>query len=233
MRLAQTSGGRYTCTFEHGSSTTDVTADYVVLAIPFAVLSGIDTSHAGFDALKKTAINQLGRGHNGKLQMQFTTRGWNGAGPWPGKSNGSSYSDTGYQASWDVTRAQPGTPGILVQYSGGSVTDGMRTTSPFSTATDSNVVHDVNRGLGQLAPVYPGLHWNGKATQSLPHKSPFFNNSYSYWKVGQYTQFSGYEAAPQGGVYFCGEHTSTDFQGFMEGGASTGKDTAKALASLL
>jgi monoamine oxidase len=233
VRLAQTSGGRYTCTFEHGSSTTDVTADYVVLAIPFAVLSGIDTSHAGFDALKKTAITQLGRGHNGKLQMQFTNRGWNGAGPWPGKSNGSSYSDTGYQASWDVTRAQPGDPGIVVLYSGGSVTDAMRTTSPFATATDSNVVHDANRGLGQLAPVYPGLHWNGKATQSLPHKSPFFNNSYSYWKVGQYTQFSGYEAAPQGGVYFCGEHTSTDFQGFMEGGASTGKDTAKLLASLL
>jgi len=44
------------------------------------------------------------------------------------------------------------------------------------------------RELRWLSPVYPGLHWNGKATQSLPHKSPFFNNSYSYWKIGQYTQ---------------------------------------------
>lgn len=233
VRLAKTSGGRYTCTFDRANGSVDVTADYVVLAIPFAVLSGVDTSHAGFDALKHTAINELGRGHNGKLQMQFTDRGWNGQGPWPGKSNGSSYSDTGYQASWDVTRAQPGNPGILVLYSGGSVTDAMKTTSPFATATDANVVRDVNKGLRQLDSVYPGLNWNGKATQSLPHKSPFFNNAYSYWKVGQYTQFSGYEAATQGGVYFCGEHTSTDFQGFMEGGASTGKDTAKALASLL
>ncbi len=31
---------------------------------------------------------------------------------------------------------------------------------------------------------------------------------------------------PQGGIYFCGEHTSQDFQGFMEGGASTGKQAA-------
>ena len=109
----------------------------------------------------------------------------------------------------------------------------MRTASPFVTASDPGVRADAARGLVQLAPVYPGLSWNGKATQSLPHKSPFFNASYSYWRVGQYTKFSGYEGVPLGGVYFCGEHTSTDFQGFMEGGASTGKQTAKDLAALL
>jgi monoamine oxidase len=233
VKLKQTAAGRYTCTFARAGGTTDVTADHVVLAIPFAVLRTIDTSQAGFDALKNTAIEELGRGHNGKLQMQFTSRGWNGTGPWPGKSNGSAYADTGFQISWEVSRAQAGTPGILVLYSGGSVTDAMKTTSPFATASDVNVQHDVAHGLAQLAPVYPGLHWNQKATQSLPHKSPFFNTAYSYWKVGQYTQFSGYEAAPQGGVYFCGEHTSTDFQGFMEGGAATGHDTALALAKVL
>ena len=56
----------------------------------------------------------------------------------------------------------------------------MRTASPFATATDPRVQDDAARGLAQLAPVYPGLAWNGKATQSLPHKSLFFNNSYSY-----------------------------------------------------
>jgi monoamine oxidase len=233
VRLAQTAGGRYTCTFERASGCHDVTSDYVVLAIPFAVLANVDTSDAGFDALKQTAIAQLGRGHNGKLHLQFDSRGWLGTGPWPGKSNGSSYSDTGYQATWEVTRAQPGTPGILVEYSGGSVTDGMKTTSPFATASDTKVVQDARRGLAQLAPVYPGLSWNGRATQSLPHKSPFFGNSYSYWRTGQYTTFAGYEAVPMGGVYFCGEHTSIDFQGFMEGGASTGKQTAKDLAKVL
>lgn len=233
VRLKRTPNGRYKCTFDRAGGSVEVTSDFVVLAIPFAVLANVDTSEAGFDAKKKDAIAHLGRGHNGKLQLQFNQRGWLGAGPWPGKSNGSSYSDTGYQASWDVTRAQPGAQGILVLYSGGSVTDGMRTTSPFATASDSKVVQDANRGLGQLAPVYPGLAWNGKATQSLPHKSDFFGASYSYWKVGQYTTFGGYEGAPQGGVYFCGEHTSQDFQGFMEGGASTGKDTAKALFPLL
>ncbi len=233
VRVAQTANGRYRCTFDRGASSIEVVSDFVVLAIPFAVLDNVDTSNAGFDAKKRNAISRLGRGHNGKLQLQFGQRAWLGTGPWPGKSNGSSYSDSGYQASWDVTRAQAGTPGILVLYSGGSVTDAMKTTSPFATATDAKVQQDAQRGLTQLSSVYPGLAWNGLVTQSLPHRSNLFGASYSYWKVGQYTAFSGYEGVPQGGVYFCGEHTSQDFQGFMEGGATTGRSTAKALFPLL
>jgi monoamine oxidase len=34
-------------------------------------------------------------------------------------------------------------------------------------------------------------------------------------------------------VLFCGEHTSVDFQGFMEGAASEGKRAARQLVSLL
>jgi monoamine oxidase len=40
--------------------------------------------------------------------------------------------------------------------------------------------------------------------------------------VGQYTAFGNYERVPQGRIYFAGEHTSYDFQGFMEGGAQSG-----------
>lgn len=230
VRLRQTPNGRYTCTFERGGSSIEVTSDYVVLALPFAVLSNVDTSGAGFDNLKKEAIANLGRGHNGKLQLQFQSRGWLNPGPY-GRSNGSSYSDTGYQAGWDSTRAQAGAPGIMNLYSGGNVTDAMKTTSPFATHTDPKVIQDANRGLVQLGQVFPGLSWNGKVTQSIPHKSPLFGASYSYWRVGQYTRFSGYEGAPQGNIMFCGEHCSQDFQGFMEGGATTGEAVAKALVS--
>jgi monoamine oxidase len=37
----------------------------------------------------------------------------------------------------------------------------------------------------------------------------------------------------QGSVLFCGEHTSIDFQGFMEGGASEGRRAARELANLI
>jgi monoamine oxidase len=227
-RIRKTAGGRTALSFDVGAHAREVVADVVVLAIPFAVLRELDYDGAGFDALKTTAIRELGRGHNGKMHLQFANRTWTKPGPW-GLSNGSSYADTGYQSGWEVSRAQPGKPGILVCYSGGSVTDAMRANVAFAPiGGNPRVADDAARSLAQLEPVFPGVsaQWNGKATQSLPHLSSFFNCSYSYWRVGQYTKFSGYEAAPQGNILFCGEHTSTDFQGFMEGGASTGEQAA-------
>jgi len=232
-RIRETASGRYSLTFERAGGSTDVVADFVVLALPFAVLNTVDISGAGFNALKRQAIAEQGRGHNGKVHLQYARRGWLGTGPWPGVSNGSSYADTGYQSGWEVTRAQSGTPGILVFYSGGSTTDAAVTTQPFATASNGGVRTDAAIAQSQIATVYPGLSWNGKATVSLPHKSPFFRASYSFYKVGQYTTFGGYERVRQGGVLFCGEHTSIDFQGFMEGGASEGQRAATQLARIL
>ncbi len=226
VRLKRTSGGRYNVTFERAGGTTDVTADFVVLALPFAVLNGIDTSGAGFTDFKREAIAEQGRGHNGKIQLQFTQRLF---------GNGNSYSDTGYQASWEATRAQPGARRILVFYSGGDVTNALAGQSPFGTIGSPGVRADVNHTLEQIAPVYPGqaAKWNGKATESIPHKSPLHNASYSFYRVGQYTEFAGYEAVTEGGVLFAGEHTSINFQGFMEGGAEQGRRAARELANLI
>jgi monoamine oxidase len=232
-KIQETAGGRYRLTFDRGGSSLEVTHDHVVLALPFAVLSEVDVSRAGFDARKRRAIREQGRGHNGKLQLQFERRRWRGQGPWPGISNGSSYSDTGYQASWEATRAQAGRAGVLVLYSGGSVTDRMRSDRAFATSQNAGVRSDAERGLEQLGRVYPRLHFNGRATQSLPHLSPLFRASYSFYRVGQYVAFAGYEKVRQGGVLFCGEHASTDYQGYMEGGASEGARAGEELLELL
>jgi monoamine oxidase len=233
--IAAKSGGGYTLTFSSGSQTTTVTADIVAMCVPFAVLRTLDYSSAGFDTLKNTAIQELGRGHNGKLQLQFDTRWWNQTGAWPGISNGNSYSDVGYMNTWDVSRAQPGASGIIVDYTGGSVTNAMSTKTPFTVNDNPQTNQDVQRFLSQIERVFPGLsaHWNGKATSSLPHLDPNLLASYSYWRVGQYTQFSGYEKARQGSVFFAGEHTSQNFQGFMEGGASEGARCASDIIAFI
>jgi monoamine oxidase len=54
--------------------------------------------------------------------------------------------------------------------------------------------------------------------------------------VGQYTLFSGYEGARQpdintGKCHFAGEQSSTNFQGFMEGGAGEGARAAGEILS--
>lgn len=237
VKITQTTGQQYRLKFKQ-TETGDFFEelyDYVVLAIPFAVLREIDYSEAGFDALKNRAIQELGRGRNGKLQLQFMHRIWNTPDPERGTSNGSTYSDTGYQCSWEVSRGQAGASGILNLYSGGETTGRMKTKVPFAVDTNSLTRQDASSVLSQVEPVFPGasMAWNGKVTQSLPHLSPFFKASYSYYRVGQYTTFGGYEGVAQGKVLFCGEHTSQDFQGFMEGGASEGERASKELLQAL
>ena len=236
VRLKQTTRGGYQLTFkELDGETDDVHADYVVLALPFSVLREVDTSGAGFDTLKRQAIERLGRGRSAKTQLQFNTRRWNDTGAWPGVSNGSTYSDTGYQSSWEVTRAQEGESGIINFFSGGSTVAEMSSTSAFATASNLRARTDAQTALQRAELVYPGLsaQWNGKLTQSLPYLNPLTRASYAYYRVGQYTAFGGYEGVRQQGVLFCGDHTSQDFQGFMEGAASEGRRAGRELAKLL
>jgi monoamine oxidase len=222
--IAKNLDGSVNLTFSTPSGATTVTADQVILTTPFPVLRGLDYSKAGFDDLKQTAITQLGAGRNTKLQLQFTSRYWNTSGPW-GISTGDSYTDLGYQNTWEATRAQAGATGILVNYSGGSVAGAFAPDAPYSNASDDQHVANYAKAfLSQLETVFPGItkRWNGKATLSTPFRDPNLLNSYSYWRVGQYTTFSGYEGVAQGPIHFAGEHCSQDFQGYMEGGAREG-----------
>jgi monoamine oxidase len=233
-RIKHASDGAYDLAFQSGGRWREVRADIVVLALPFAVLRRLDYTRADFDELKQRAIRELGRGRSGKLQLQFNSRLWNQHGPW-GIGTGGSDVDTGYQEGWDVTRAQTGASGILNFFSGGSATDAMQTNRAFATESSHLVVADAQRTLRQAEAVFPGLarEWNRKATQSLWHFNPLAQLSYSYYRVGQYTSFGGYEKVRQGNVLFCGEHTSTDFQGFMEGGAAEGKRAARQITKLV
>jgi monoamine oxidase len=226
------SDGTVTLTFDTGGSrSTTVTADHAVLCMSFAVLRKLDYKRAGFDSLKQTAITQIGSGRNGKLQLEFANRYWNTRGPW-GFSNGNSVADTGYQNTWDVTRGQSGATGILVDYTGGDVAGALTPSTPYSsTATNSQVAPYAQQFLQRLEPVYPGItsKWTGRATLSTPWLDPLLNTSYSYWRVGQYTAFSGYEKERQGNIHFAGEHCSQDFQGYMEGGATEGVRAASEI----
>jgi monoamine oxidase len=219
--------GTFDLTLKSGGTSTVRSFDRVIMAIPFSVLRTLDYHAAGFDSLKQTAITQLGYGKNAKLHLQFNTRYWNTEGPW-GLGNGSTNSDTGYQNTWDVSRAQDGATGILVDYTGGGVPLASFGGDPTNPST---VAKFARTFLDQIEPVLPGIRqqWNGRATLDVPLTNPFLLGSYSYWKVGQYTQFSGYEKVRQANCHFAGEHCSQDFQGYMEGGASEGARAANEI----
>jgi monoamine oxidase len=215
VAVRRNSSGTFTLTFAQTSGTKTVTVDKVVLALPFSILrSSVDLSKAGFEPLKLTAIREQGMGTNSKLHVQFSSRFWRAQG-----SNGETFADTGYQNSWEVSRAQGGKSGLLVNYTGGKVGASFGSGTPASRAATF---------LSQVEPVLPGATkaWNGKAAIDFWPGNRWAKGSYSYWKVGQYQRFAGMEGRRQGNCLFAGEHTSIDFQGYLNGAVETGQRAA-------
>ncbi|GAC1657489.1 MAG: hypothetical protein NVS9B12_09580 [Vulcanimicrobiaceae bacterium] len=231
LAISKRSGGGYDLKFSAGEGAlATVQADRVILAIPFIALRAVDYSSAGFVARKKNAIDKLGYGYHTKVHMQFTRRAWNSPGPWPHPVTGQIWTDAGFQCSTDFSLGQNGKSGILEQFTGPPA--GMRDLPmiPYAKISDSPAVkRHVRNFLGQLDSIWPGVSktWNGKATMGDAQADPNILASYSGWLVGQYTTISGYERVRQDQVHFAGEHTSADYQGFMEGAARSGIDAAK------
>ena len=220
VALNRRGDGTLMLTFRRDSSFVEVAADRVVLALPFSILRrSVDLSRSGLSQLKLTAIDHLSMGTNSKLHLQFDQRRWSDLG-----CTGDTYSDTGYQNSWEVSRAQNGASGILVDYSGGRIGAGMNR---------GTVQERARLFLMQIEPVLPGLDstYNGKAALEYWTGYRWTRGSYSFWKVGQYTTFAGIEGKQEGNCHFCGEHTSIDFQGYLNGAVDSGERVARELIS--
>jgi monoamine oxidase len=216
--IAQNRDGTYSLSFRDQSRA--VVVDRVVLALPFSLLRSVNYTRANFGTLKDTAIQNLPMGTNSKLHVQFSERYWNTLG-----NNGNTYADTGFQNTWEVTRSQPGKPGILVDYTGGTIGASFGSGTPDSRA---------QQFLSQIEPVLPGIssrYIAGRATIDFWTGYPWTKGSYSFWEVGQYTAFSGVEKERRGKVHFCGEHTSQDFQGYLNGGVESGERVAGEILS--
>ena len=212
--LRKDGDGKWALTFRTGATTKQVGADRLVLALPFSMLRRLDLRNTGFEARKLRAIREQGMGTNSKMNVGFARRHWRSLGV-----NGDTYADTGYQATWEVSRAQPGESGILVDYTGGRIGAGFGSGTPESRA---------KQFLSQIEPVLPGITgaWTGRAVVDHWPGYPWTRGSYSYWKVGQYTAFAGMEGQRQGNCHFAGEHTSIDFQGYLNGAVETGQRAA-------
>jgi monoamine oxidase len=221
IKVKRTAGGAYALTFDRSQGTHVVVADKVVFALPFSILNtAVDITEAEFSPLKRKAIKELPMGSNSKLNVGFSQRHWVELG-----GNGDSFADTGYQASWEVSRGQLGTSGILVNYSGGVHSESFK----MGTVADH-----VAAFLAKSNPVFPDLSTfrNDRATlDHWGHTTPLVRGSYAYFKPGQYTAFAGIEGMQEGNAHFCGEHTSIDSQGYLNGAVETGERAAAEITA--
>jgi monoamine oxidase len=122
--------------------------------------------------------------------------------------------DLPVQQTWDTTIGQDGAHGIMTNFLGGEqgVASGEGTAEEWATGV-----------LPDLEQIWPGMDaaWTGKAVRMHWPTVPTMKGSYACYKPGQWA-FYGVEGQREGNLHFCGEHTSLDFQGYMEGGAETG-----------
>lgn len=200
--------------------------DIVIVAIPFMTLRKVEGLDAiGLSADKLAAIRELGYGNNAKLMCGTTSRVWRSdAAGFPGASTGSFFTDLPFLNTWETSRGQPGSKGILTNYLAGAAAD----------RNEADAVSALRAGLNVMsAPLAASL--DPKAVTSFFwNRHPFTLGSYAGARVGQYTTLLEVTAAPEldGRLQFAGEHTSSDFLGYMNGGVESGNRAAAAVIEL-
>ncbi|MEO8150677.1 MAG: FAD-dependent oxidoreductase [Bacteroidia bacterium] len=209
--------GKYRLHFESSCApTTTVNADIVVFALPFTLLREV-TFNFPLPAWKTNAIQNLGYGTNAKVMAGFNTRYWQTF-----NKAGQVFTDESFQLGWDNSELQGGTAGGYTFYSGG--TAGV-------TVGNGSAVSQYNNLITGLEKVYPGItaQHNGNVVRFHWPTFQYTKGSYACYKTGQYTTITGYERKPVDNLFFCGEHCSLSFQGYMNGGAETGEKAAKKI----
>ena len=208
------SDGRVVLSFDTAGGSIEETFDQVVLTLPFTMLRTVDIEAGLFEADKQQAIDELGYGQNAKLMMQFGGRVWRTA----HMAGGGGFGDNGIQSFWETSRGQDGAEGIVTHFAGGNGGLALAAGDAASQAA---------RVLPLLDEVFPGVEgdFNGNAIRMQWPDAPFHRGSYACYRPGQWA-FYGVEGRAEGNVHFAGEHTSEDFQGYMEGAAESGARAA-------
>jgi monoamine oxidase len=221
IALKNNGDGTYTLTFQVGARTSRITADHVVLALPFSTLRDVDLSEVNLSPRKMQAIQQLGMGQNAKIHVQVQQKTWPPLG-----YSGVSYTDwDAFCVAWDdsVPLGTSG-PAILLCFPGGSTGENVLTGAAHGVAP----ARDVSWFLDQVEPIFPGTRaaYSGLAYEDHWSVDPWHRGAYSYWRLGQYTGFSGYEGVQEGNIHFAGEHTDPEEQGFLNGAVASGERAA-------
>jgi monoamine oxidase len=202
--------GKYTL---HFSSGPEVPADYLILAIPFSTLRKVDLKRVALTAQKRAAIHKLGYGTNSKLLLDVSSRVWREQ-----KRAGYLFSEKVHNG-WDNSQGQMnnrGEGGYTV-FIGGEAGRNLRENQAGMYVDN---LEGAFKGFRQAQTVTQVINWSER---------PLSEASYACYKVGQWTTLAGAEFEPDGNLYFCGEHCSQDYQGYMNGGAETGGAVAANL----
>lgn len=215
--IALRSDGRYRVSFQSGYKTFDRIYERILLTLPFSTLRLVSLQ-VNLPRVKRQAIAELGYGTNAKLITAYQQRLWRTQ----YDSTGATFTDTGFQNTWEASRYQKGVPGLITNFTGGEQGLSLGKGTAESQA---------QKLLPQLEPIYPGIKHlrQGQAIRADWPKERYTRASYACYLVGQWTSIAGSEQRRVGNLFFAGEHCSLSYQGYMEGGCRTGEVAARRI----
>jgi monoamine oxidase len=190
------------------------TADYVVVALPASTLRSVQFDPA-LPSHQWQAISTLRYGGATRVLLQFESRFWKHLG------RPIAYgTDQPTGAVWDANEQQDARPGILSLLAGG------RASTEVRTIID-------RQGWRALV---RHLTWLGTPSRLLRALTVDWDRD--RWSKGGYAVFDTrfdpslrpWLARPAGRIVFAGEHTSTRWQGYMNGAIESGKRAALEVA---
>jgi monoamine oxidase len=209
--------------FDVSGKSVEVTADLVVLALPFSTLRDVELTHSGLSKTKRHVITTMGMGTNAKIHLELSHKTWPALG-----YSGATYGEWQRLAcGWDdVVQLGPNaSPALYLAFPGGRV----GRTGLTGKAHGAAPAHDVRWALDELENVFPGTSaaYTGRAYEDHWALDPWVRGAYSYYRVGQGNTYGQLAGAADGRFLFAGEHTSINNIGFLDGAVETGERAAR------
>jgi monoamine oxidase len=203
-------------TLKNARRSSQVMADYVVFALPATLLRRVPITPA-LPARQHEAIARLKYGRGTKTLLQFSRKFWRA--PTRPRAFGSPLA---IGAVWEGNEEQRGRAGILALLAGGSASD----------ATADLVARDGLPGIVR------SLEWLGSREAAMTAARQFRWEA-DPWARGGYAVFDStfdpalrqWLAQPCGRLFFAGEHTSIEWQGYMNGAVESGRRAAAEVAA--
>jgi monoamine oxidase len=216
LRGVRQSSDGVTATVETAGGLQPLRANYLVCAVPASTLRDV-TFDPAMPESQRDAVVTLKYGAATKTSLQFERATWRKRGK--PRAYGTSLP---IGAAWDGNEEQHGASGILTLLAGGRA----------SAATQEMLASGgPNRIITELS-------WlDLKTTKLLAWDSvsweldPWARGGYAVFDTDFAPALRPWLARPFGRVFFAGEHTSTRWQGYMNGAVETGLRAAQEVAA--
>jgi monoamine oxidase len=205
-----------TVSFSERGQRQQLSADYAVVAVPATTLRAMEFSPR-LPHEQWTAITRLEYGAATRVLLQFERPFWRGA-----RKHRAFGTSLPIGAVWDASEHQRGAMGMLMLLAGGRSSSECRR---ILASEGAEGIVDRLHWLGAPAPVTAMWHTSWE-------DDPLAGGGYAVFSPRFDPVLRAWLRRPAGRLTFAGEHTSIQWEGFMNGAVESGRRAAAEISAL-